>query len=271
MLSLPLFLMTTVAFSPQPDISVEVIEGKSSSNIVFFAPHENESLANDYLANKISQTMGRFVILKQNGKRTISLDIRLPNKEPSSVNIDPNRIFTPLGRAQNINKLNPQLSKQPKIFKAAKQKAAELSAFILQHLQLKKNSTLVATHNNTNGFDFDGKGGEGTVSIIRYQKKLDSGARFLSEVFQGKDDEDDLFYLTEQTDFEHYKKDGWNIVLQNPLVITDPSEDDGSLSVYAQKNKIRYINIETERKSEQGGRDHLEEKKKMIDYVLSKP
>jgi hypothetical protein len=40
--------------------------------------------------------------------------------------------------------------------------------------------------------------------------------------------------------------------------------------VYAQKKGIRYINIEAERKNESGGSDHIDEKKRMIDYVFKR-
>lgn len=63
---------------------------------------------------------------------------------------------------------------------------------------------------------------------------------------------------------------GWNAVLQHPQVVTDPSEDYGSLSVYAQKLGIRYINIEAERSTGNVGDNHLIEQQQMLDYVFSR-
>ena len=83
-------------------------------------------------------------------------------------------------------------------------------------------------------------------------------------------DEDDLFYVTEQQDFNAMQQSGWNSVLQHPQVVTSSAEDDGCLSVYAQKLGIRYINIEAERSTNNFGENHLVEQKQMLDYVFSR-
>jgi hypothetical protein len=260
---LALILSSSVVFAPQPDISLEITENQDTSKTVFFAPHENEFVANEYLAEKICKDKGRFIILRQHGNRTIALTI-----EDKTFKVDPNRIYTPIGRQATLKKLNPTIRHDVRRMKLANERAELLSDFILQELASNGATTWIAMHNNTNGFDNDGNNGSGTISIHRYQKKLDSGAKFLIDVASGEHDEDDLYYLTERADFDSFKKDGWNLVLQNPIVMTDPSEDDGSLSVYAQMKGVRYINIEAERKAEFGGSDHFDEQKMMVDYVF---
>ena len=130
--------------------------------------------------------------------------------------------------------------------------------------------TWVAIHNNTHGYLGDNKQGLGNISIQQYQQKLTDGAAFISAVSQQYGDEDDLFFVTEQQDFNALQQSGWNAVLQHPQVVTSPPEDHGSLSVYAQKIGIRYINIEAERSTNNFGENHLAIQQQMLDYVLSR-
>lgn len=107
-------------------------------------------------------------MLRQHGERLITFNIN--NKE---VKIDPNRMFTRHGRIESLKKQNPTISEQSPLITQAEQLAEKLSHFVLASLNgTKPPSTLVAMHNNTNGYTGDGKDGYGDVSIIRYQKNL---------------------------------------------------------------------------------------------------
>ena len=117
--------------------------------------------------------------------------------------------------------------------------------------------------------EFIGQGGMGDVSMIRYRYKLNTGAHYLSNLTPLIGDEDDLFFVTNKQDFLHMQSSGFNAVLQNPIVTSDVEEDDGSLSVYAQMNGIRYINIEAEREYQNKGKNHLPMQIKMLNYTLS--
>jgi hypothetical protein len=255
-----------VALPEQPNIQLEVIgQATANPNWAFFAPHENENVANDYVIQQIQQYGGVFVILRQDGKRLIHIDV-----EPFRVKIDPNRIFTEQGRRQNIIKLNPKLRTNTYVFHRALRRSAALAQLIIKTLGgTDPSRTWVAIHNNTQGYQGDNKQGIGDISIKRYQQKLSEGAQYLIEVSHNKGDEDDLFFVTEKQDFTAMQQVGWNVVLQHPQVVSDPKEDDGSLSVYAQKLGIRYINIEAERNSAEIGEDHLVEQKQMVDFVFS--
>jgi hypothetical protein len=261
-------LSFSVVFPAQPDIAIQVTENKEKrQDLIFIAPHENESVANQYLRDKIKTEGGKFIELRQYGKRLIELKI-----DGNTLRVDPNRIFTPLGRRATLRKLNPNIAPNTSLFSSGLARAKQLADFLLNHLKkssLSKTFSWIAMHNNTNGYTDDGKGGEGTISIVRYQKKLAGGSKFLIKVNRTSADEDDLFYVTDPIDFAQMKKDGWNAVLENPIVKTDINEDDGSLSVFANQSGIRYINIEAERKGTNGGNDHLKEKQRMIDYIYT--
>ena len=261
------FLLShAVAFPEQSDIYLEVTgELNTNSNNVFFAPHENEHVSNEYVAQQIAEHGGKFLVLRQHGNRLISFDI---NKE--KVSIDPNRMFTDLGIKSSIKKKNPKLNINSETFRSAVKRAKSLGQFIISQLGgLNQSNTWVAIHNNTQGYRGDKKQGIGDVSINSYQHKLDNGANYLINVTQLTGDEDDLFFVTQQGDFNAMQANQWNAVLQNPLVTSDIEEDDGSLSVYAQMNNIRYINIEAERRTDNIGNNHLETQKQMIDFTFN--
>lgn len=268
MLSLFFTAALTVAFPQQPDIRLEIFGNENiNSHQVFFAPHEDEHIANQYLAKKVISHQRRFLILKQSGNREIHLQVN-----GKTMRVDPNRIFTKAGIKQSIKKLNHTLSISSEDFAKASQIAMTLGQFIIKQMGgLDRDKTWVAVHNNTQGYKGDDKGGIGDVSMVRYRGKLTGGAKYLSQLTPLVDDEDDLFFVTEQQDFSSMESKHFNAVLQNPLVTTDPEEDDGSLSVYAQMNGIRYINIEAEREYQGQGKNHLPMQKKMIDYILSLP
>jgi hypothetical protein len=256
-----------IVFPEQANIQLEVIGHTSTHpNWAFFAPHENENVANDYVIQKIQQHGGVFVILRQEGKRLIHIDV-----DPFRVKIDPNRIFTEQGRRKNIIKLNPKLRTNTYVFHRAMGRSKALAQLIIKTLGgADPSRTWVAIHNNTQGYQGDNHQGIGDVSIKRYQHKLSEGAQFLIAVNEDRGDEDDLFYVTQKQDFTAMQQAGWNAVLQNPKVVSDPKEDDGSLSVYAQKLGIRYINIEAERNTAEVGEDHLAEQTQMINLVFSR-
>jgi len=265
--SIFLLLSQFVVFSSQPNIKLEVIGHVSdNSNWSFFAPHENENVANKYVSEQIIESGGIFVILRQDGKRLLHLDI-----DPFTVKIDPNRIFTKEGRRKNIIKHNPRLRTNTYVFHRANRLSAALSEFIIDTMGGTDSSrNWIAIHNNTHGYLGDNKQGIGNISIEQYQQKLAKGAAFIKAVSQQTGDEDDLFFVTEQQDFHAMQQNGWNAVLQHPRVVTDPSEDDGSLSVYAHKLGIRYINVEAERSTGNVGDNHLIEQQQMVDFVFSR-
>ena len=262
-----LLLSQIAVFSPQPNIKLEVVGNVSDyPKWSFFAPHENENVANKYVSEQIIKNDGIFVILRQDGKRLLHLDI-----DPFTVKIDPNRIFTKEGRRKNIIKHNPKLRTNTYVFHRAKRLSAALAEFIVDTMGgIDSSRTWVAIHNNTHGYLGDNKQGIGNISIEQYQQKFAKGATFIKAVSTQAGDEDDLFFVTEQLDFNAMQQSGWNAVLQHPRVVTDPSEDDGSLSVYAQKLGIRYINIEAERSTGNVGDNHLFEQQQMLDYVFSR-
>lgn len=247
-------------FKSQPDITLEIwAKTPLPCNVYWLAVHENEKVANAYVANRVLKSGGLLAVLRQRGERHVYL-----NYDGESYRVDPNRVFTKPGAAATLLKLNEALKADSAAHKALTDLALKLGAFMLEPMaRFEKTPSIIALHNNTRGYDDDGNDGEGTVSIQRYLKKLQGGSGFIAEVHVNPEhDEDDLFFITDRSDYEQMKKDNWNILLQHKQVATDPDEDDGSLSVFSEMKGWRYINIEAQRDP-----DHLEMQCKMVDYV----
>lgn len=253
-------------FPAQRDIRLEVHgTAPSPARVVFFAPHENEAVANAYLARRLHGVPARFFVLRQHGERHVTFTLG-----DATYALDPNRMFTRAGVAASLLGLNDHLVAGTSRFFEVQARALALGRFVLGSFgPLAPDATVVTLHNNTPGYDNDGRGGVGTISIKRYLKKLQGGSVFLTDVHVGRGDEDDLFYVTDPADFAALKKQRCNVVLQNPRVAVIPDEDDGSLSVWAAMAGYRYINIEAQRKDDAGrGRDHLRKQKAMVRRIM---
>jgi uncharacterized protein YhbP (UPF0306 family) len=269
MIKLAFLLSQALVFPNQQDIYLEVV-GKpaSAQKQIFYAPHESEFVGNAYVADKVKKQGGAFIIMRQQGTRNVTLHIKEQQKT-TQVYVDPNRLFTIAGIVSSIKKLNPKLKLNSSTTRKAIKRAFKLGKFVLAQLnQAKQPITWVAMHNNTEGFAGDHQHGRGDVSIYRYKSKLGKGENFLIDVnIADFHDEDNLFYVTEPIDFHMMRKYHWNVVLQNPIVTTDPKEDDGSLSVYAQMHHIRYINIEAERQDKDLGENSTNAQQEMVDFI----
>ena len=183
----------------QPDIFLEIHQSPNYRGPVYFlAPHENEHVINEYLIEQVRKKGGRFIILRQRGDRHLKLTFQEQEFE-----VDPNRIFTPLGARRSLLRLNPGLDDASPQFARAHQRAVDIGSMILGLMgEPEKGAIWIAVHNNTDGYDGDGKGGLGTVSIERYRLRHQSGAKYIKSLNRGKGDEDDLFFITSPSDFE---------------------------------------------------------------------
>jgi hypothetical protein len=201
-------------------VSIEVISRKQS--FVFFLPHDNEKTAQLVAQEVLANSAGRVVMLTHKGGREISFAV-----EGTKYIFDPNRIFTPKGLLKTLHR------KDGGTVSGEAQKQVEgFASSVLQKIRLNKSSRrLIALHNNTNG----------AYAITSYLP----GGKFAQDaeaVFINPDqDSDDFFFVTVLGDFQALKELNFNVVLQSSSVT-----DDGSLSVWAAKNNVPYINVEAE-------------------------
>jgi hypothetical protein len=190
---------------------------KTKSGIGLVALHENETTcikafhkqksSTPFYLSQISHGNGRLIKFKHKTKYYF---------------IDPNRIFTKNGIEQTLKKYNNKYPKE--VYNLVKSFSDSLISKIIVKNKYNK---IIAIHNNTDkGF-----------SIFSFQNSKNKDKININNL----SDPDDFFLVTTSVDFEILRKNKKNVVLQSIN-----AEDDGSLSVYCQKYKIPYINIEAQ-------------------------
>lgn len=137
--------------------------------------------------------------------------------------VDPNRIFTPLGIEKTLLENGPcnnELIDTVQLF----------SQTLISHLRLAEASVIVALHNNS----------DPEFSLSAFQPGGEYHAYVQKVSCSHGENPHNFFYVTSAAHFDYFKQLGWNVVLQNNLT----SPDDGSLSIFCGQNNISYINIE---------------------------
>ncbi len=172
--------------------------------------------------------------ISQSGDRLLRFKL---NKKDFS--FDPNRIFTNTGIQKTLEKYNGRTFPPAVI-----QGVSRFSDSLLRTIRPAGfKGYIVAIHNNTNG----------NLSVSSYQQSSDAAAVFASN----KADIDDFLLVTSKKDFDYFKAQNINVVLQS-----EKAEDDGSMSVYCQRNQIPYINIEAQH-------GHLQEQMQLMQAVYT--
>ncbi len=187
-------------------------------SVAYINVHDDENTAAEAAMELLRQKGGTFVQLIHQGSR--NLHFKFGTKRYT---VDPNRIYTPAGRKATLTRFNSYDRF------AAEAVKAFADTFLRNYIDGKK--FVVALHNNT----------AGGLSIRSYTRGQPE-AKNASRVFINPEmDVDDFVLTTKAAVFEHMKANGINTVLQSRRPV-----DDGSLSVYAAKNGIAYINVEAE-------------------------
>lgn len=191
--------------------------------LAMFAPHDDENISAAVAMLHVAEHGGTLVQFVQNGKRNITFS--LGGRDYA---FDPNRMFTDVG-------IEASLKAQGKSFSAEAFEAVKaLSKTVLGYLgsNLKKGQPLVALHNNTNG----------NYSLESYLKGGNYAGDALKVYQNSQMDPDDFCFVTDERIFGVLQASGVSVVLQNNAQVTN----DGSLSVYAARAQVPYINIEAQ-------------------------
>lgn len=205
---------------------------EKDSAVIYLNIHEDEQTSIEAI-RKFNKTKAvNFTFIQQNKTRRINFNIKQKN-----YSFDPNRIYTRKGRRKTI---------EPKQF--LKFRPRVITKFIANHVIkiIKKYDVIVTLHNNT----------DVNYSIKSYLTGEDESEN-TAEVYVNETwDADDFVYTTEKTYFDYLKAEGVNVILQKQSNYVN----DGSLSIYCGKKKIKYINIEAQK-------GHLNEQLKLIFIV----
>jgi hypothetical protein len=217
------------------DKVIKLIVSKTSAHLskfVYFNMHDNEDTSVEAAKEIIKKYGGTLIELQNDGKRLVDFPIK-----NQKFTFDPNRIFTETGieiTLKDYGDYTIEAEKETNKF------ATNVKNF-LKNFQL-----IIAVHNNT----------DEKYTIKSYEKDGEYGKDVKLVNINTENDADDFFFVTESRFFNFLKKKNQNAVFQD----NDNVTDDGSLSVYCGKNKISYINVE----SQYG---HLKEQTKMLESL----
>ncbi len=185
---------------------------------MFVSLHDNENTSIEAFSASQSAMPGTGLVeLSQNGNRLLNY-----GHQGRNYVFDPNRMFSPKGVKKTLMNYNSEFPRE------VETRVIRFSDSVLRViLPSSGEGYLVAIHNNT----------DNEFSVLTYRNSKDAEDVFVNQ----SEDVDDFFIVTNRSDFEYFKAKRRNVVLQS-----DDAEDDGSLSVYCQRNGIPYINVEAQ-------------------------
>jgi hypothetical protein len=203
-----------------------------STAITFINLHDDENTSVEAGLYFLSRYGGSLLQLQHSGKRIFNFRV-----DSQYYSFDPNRIFTDEG-------VKATLEKRSSYSEAAALEVKKIAdSILLNYVNDKK--LVVALHNNT----------ERGLSILSYKKGGLEAENTAKIYINRRKSPHDFILTTDTMIFHHLVKQKINTVLQHP----QPT-DDGSLSVYAAKNNIAYINIEALH-------GHFDEQVKMLEAL----
>ena len=180
--------------------------------------HDDENTAVEAALSVIARGDGRLVEVKHTGAR--NLTFRLGGE---TFTVDPNRIFTPAGRARTLAALSRDTP-------AARQAVAAFADTLLAIYG--EPAVVVALHNNT----------EASYSALGYAPGGSDAREAAAVHLVPGMDPDDFVFVTTRPLYDAAVASGFNAILQNNATPTD----DGSLSVWAAQQGRPYVNIEAQ-------------------------
>ncbi len=197
--------------------------------------HDDEQASVEAGVVVLEKTGGRLIEFTHTGKRRIVF--ALNGRE---YNFDPNRIFSKAGVRLTLR----GTGEVPAEAHAAVDTFAEQ---FISYFKLDQQSAFITLHNN----------GDGGLSIHTYEPG-GAWAADTDELHVSKTaDPDDFYFVTDKRIYEELKKRDFNVILQDNSI----KRDDGSLSVFAGRHGIAYINVEAEP-------EHLEEQIRMTEIAV---
>lgn len=218
---------------------------------VFFVPHNDENVAVQAVEQlwRTGQPLGTLIELQQFDQSGHNLELRYIYQILQGKRIygDPNRIYTEdlgiiekrldLPGSEN-RRCGVDFTTHPGALgeKAARQfqTVGDKITGVLRAYLSKTDPLIIALHNNTNSaLQYS------EAYFPRRQFELSQQRAVGSQSYQR--DLDNFFLTTQREDYVRLSKLEWNTILQLPSAL-----DDGSLSIWAAKQHIRYINIEAE-------------------------
>jgi len=209
-------------------IQFKVIKN-GESNRRFIWIHGDEKTAAILLKRHLKNNYGTAFLI-ENNKREVYINDYM---------MDPNRIFSKAGLEKNLIKFNGKISKTA-IYKMVNLIANDKEIFF-DRITPPNRGLLIALHNNSHAYTIDDEIPLSTEISLKNSEHPHHH---------------NFFICTNRDDYNSLSKSPYNVVLQE----TNPEEDNGSLSWFANRKGVRFINIETRL-------GHLSTQTKMLQYI----
>ena len=209
-------------------IQFKVIKN-GESNRRFIWIHGDEKTAAILLKRHLKDNYGTAFLI-ENNKREVYINDYM---------MDPNRIFSKAGLEKNLIKFNGNISKTA-IYKMVNLIANDKEIFF-DRITPPNRGLLIALHNNLHAYTIDDEIPLSTEISLKNSEHPHHH---------------NFFICTNRDDYNSLSKSPYNVVLQE----TNPEEDNGSLSWFANRKGVRFINIETRL-------GHLSTQTKMLQYI----
>lgn len=187
----------------------------------FLVLHDDEQTAVEAGLEAIRARGGRLVEVRSRGERLLAAEV---NGE--AWRFDPNRMFTDAGAAVTLRAESGS---------APAERVAEVRRFaeaLLEVYDAGSLPVLIALHNNT----------DGEFSAASYAPGGDHAGDAAAVHLPLGADPDDFFFVTQRELYDALVAAGFPAVLQD----NERAADDGSLSVWAGRRGIPYVNVEAE-------------------------
>lgn len=203
------------------------VHSTDSAQPAFLVLHDNEQTAVEAGLDALRVRGGRLVEVRAQGRRLVAFDL-----DGQAWRFDPNRVFTDAGAEANLLDHNGS-APAPVLAEVRRFAEAVLDVYDAAALPL-----IVTLHNNTEDeYSAASYGPDGDLARDAAAVHLPPGA-----------DPDSFFFVTERRLYNALLPTGFPVVLQDNAQATD----DGSLSVWASRRGIPYINIEAQHGNHEG-------------------
>lgn len=199
--------------------------------VLFINLHHDEKTSLNAAKQYLNKIVGRLINIENNGERLISFKYKGFN-----YTFDPNRIYSSYGIDTSITNLSGHYNYAA---------ALEVSKFAKSLINdfIDSSNLIISLHNNR----------DSSLSISTFKDPSDISNSSAEVFINPAMDIDDFILTTDKSLFNRIKEKNINVVCEDINAI----KDDGSLSVYAARNKIPYLNIEAEHQ-------HFEEQLQML-------
>jgi hypothetical protein len=197
-----------------------VIHAKDDAHPAFLVMHDDENTAVEAGLETVRARGGRLVEVQAQGGRIVEFELG-----EGTWRFDPNRIFTEAGVTATLLEYNggapPEVLTEVRRFADA----------VLAAYDVASPGPIITLHNNT----------EGRYSAASYLPGGDYARDAAAVHLPPEASPDDFFFVTDRSIYDALVLEGFPVVLQDNSRMTD----DGSLSVWAGRRGVPYVNVET--------------------------